>query len=103
MKGVVEVPDNQVLNERTVPPRNPNAPTTFDAIKNAIETEFRSMPVDVSTKAIIAVDRIEAALGMEFPSDVRAKLEEIFVHGVTPGHIDKAAELIGQHYPGLIA
>lgn len=61
-----------------------------------VEAAFRASRLDLNGKARLCAEMIEEFEGIKASREVRARMEELLVHGVTPEHIKRAVEVLRQ-------
>lgn len=70
-------------------------PRVTAGLVNMVEAAFKASRLDIGEQARLCVGMIESALSpLSIPSDVRAKMEEKLLRGITREHIDQALELL---------
>ncbi|ESZ70015.1 hypothetical protein NKI32_19800 [Mesorhizobium sp. M0761] len=67
-------------------------------LANAIEASFKASRLDIGQQAVLCVAMLEGALSLIIPNDIRAKMEEKLLRGITREHIDQALELMRQDH-----
>lgn len=76
--------------------------TAAEAVRFAAELLQRQTR-DINRTAAALVDELELlpVFARPFPNELRVKLEQLFVEGISQPRIDRAIEMIAEAYPDL--